>query len=336
MPKDLAQLHAVIADLPRADAAMEDAARARDAQLTKPPGALARLEDIAAFMAAWQGVHPPRAEDVRVLVFAGNHGIAARGVSAFPAAVTAEMVANFTAGGAAINQLCAAVGAHLDVEALDLDSPTADFTEAPAMSAQELLDAVAAGRAKVPKSADLICVGEMGIGNTTAAAAICHALFAGAAEDWVGAGTGVDGAGRDRKAAVIRSAIAFHGRTLDDPLEVLRHLGGRELAAIAGAVLEARRNRIPVLLDGFVAGAAVAPLFAANPAALDHCLAGHRSAESAHGRLLDIFGKAPLLDLGMRLGEASGATLAVAVVKAAVAVHGGMATFAEAGVSDKD
>ncbi len=236
MPKDLAELRALIADLPSADAAMERAARAHDAQLTKPPGALARLEDIAAFLAAWQGVHPPRATDVRVLVFAGNHGIAARGVSAFPADVTAQMVANFSAGGAAINQLCAAVGARLDVEPLALESPTADFTVAPAMREAELLEAVAAGRAKVPKSADLICVGEMGIGNTTAAAAICHALFAGAAEDWVGAGTGVDAAGRERKAAVIRTAIAFHGRALDDPLEVLRRLGGRELAAIAGAV----------------------------------------------------------------------------------------------------
>ena len=331
----LDDLRTLLADLPGPDEEMTRAAGRRDAQLTKPPGSLAGLENIAAWMAGWQGAHPPRADDIRALVFAGNHGVAARGVSAFPPEVTAQMVANFAAGGAAINQICDAVGIRLEVHPIALDDPTADFSRAAAMTEAECIDAVAFGMGKVPDDADLLCVGEMGIGNTTAAAAICLALYGGAAEDWVGPGTGIDAAGRRRKAAVASAAIATHGAALGDPLEVMRRLGGRELAALAGAVLAARRKRLPVILDGFVACAAVAPLYAANPGALDHCLVGHRSAEPGHGRLLERLGKTAILDLGMRLGEASGAALAAAVVKAAVRVHAGMATFAEAGVSPK-
>ncbi len=336
MPQTIDELRGLLAALPAPDAQCEAAARARDEQLTKPAGSLARLEDIAAFMASWQGRNPPRAEAVQVLVFAGNHGVTAQGVSAFPAEVTVQMVGNFAAGGAAINQICRAVGAELEVYALGLDTPTADFTAGPAMPEDELMAAVRFGMGKVAEDADLLCVGEMGIGNTTAAAALCLGLYGGSGADWAGPGTGVDAAGVSRKAEVIEAAAAHHGAALDDPLEVMRRLGGRELAAIAGAVLAARQKRIPVLLDGFVAGAAVAPLAKAAPAALDHCLAGHCSAEPGHTRLLERLGKAPILDLGMRLGEASGAALAVAIVKAALAVHAGMATFAEAGVSTGD
>ena len=204
------------------------------------------------------------------------------------------------------------------------------------MEEVDFLDAVALGMAKLDTGADLMCIGEMGIGNTTVAAALCRALYGGSAADWVGPGTGVDDAGVRRKAVVVEAGIATHSDALDDPLEVMRRLGGRELAAMAGAVIAARRARVPVLLDGFVAGAAVAPLQAVDGQALDHCLAAHRSAEPGHRRLLERLGKAPLLDLGMRLGEASGAALAASLVKAAVAVHAGMATFAEAGVSAKD
>jgi nicotinate-nucleotide--dimethylbenzimidazole phosphoribosyltransferase len=175
----------------------------------------------------------------------------------------------------------------------------------------------------------------MGIGNTTIAAAIAHGLYGGAPEDWVGPGTGVDAAGLARKADAVRRAVALHRDHLGDPLEVLRRLGGRELAAMAGAILAARLNRVPVLLDGYVATAAAAVLHAMDPAALDHCLAGHRSAEPAHRRLLERIGKEPVLDLGMRLGEGSGAALAAAMVKAAIALHTGMATFEGAGVSDR-
>lgn len=336
MPETIDQLRNLIADLPRADDKAAAAARDRDAQLTKPAGSLARLEDIAVFMAGWQQRNPPRCDSVKTLVFAGNHGVTAQGISAFPADVTAQMVANFGAGGAAINQICKAVGADLEVHALDLDKPTADFTQAPAMDESEFMAALNLGMEKVPDGIDLLCIGEMGIGNTTAAAAICCGLYGGEGADWAGPGTGVDSAGVDRKAQAIQAAMALHGAALDEPLEIMRRVGGRELAAMAGAVLAARLKRVPVLLDGFVAGAAVAPLAKLNDDVLDHCLAGHRSAEPAHRRLLEHLGKTPILDLGMRLGEASGAALAVAIVKAAVAVHAGMATFAEASVSTRD
>ena len=335
-PGSIDELRSMISDLPLADGSAEAMARDREAQLTKPAGSLGRLEDIAAFMAAWQSRNPPRCETVKTLVFAGNHGVTAQGVSAYPAEVTVQMVANFAAGTAAINQICKAVGAELEVCALDLDQPTSDFTQAPAMSESELLSAVGMGMEKVPGDIDLLCVGEMGIGNTTAASAICRALYGGAGADWAGPGTGVNAAGVDRKAQAIEAAMATHGAALDDPLEVMRRVGGRELSAIAGAVLAARAKRIPVLLDGFVAGAAVAPLAKQDAGALDHCLAGHCSAEPGHRRLLERLEKVPLLDLGMRLGEASGAALAVAIVKTAVAAHAGMATFAEAGVSTGD
>jgi len=316
------------------DAAAAAAARARQASLTKPPGSLGRLEALAVWLAAWQGREPPTLRRVGALVFVGNHGVAARGVSAYPAAVTAQMVANFEAGGAAINQLCRIAGADLVVVPLDLDRPTADFCVAPAMSEAECVDALARGRAAVA-DLDLLAVGEMGIANTTSAAALCAALHGGEAATWAGPGTGLDAAGVARKAAVIERALEHHRAALDDPLEVLRRLGGREIAAMAGAILAARARRIPVLLDGLVAGAAAAVLQALAPGALDHCQAAHRSAEPAHGRLLQKLGLRPLLDLDMRLGEASGAALAILLCRAALACHTGMATFAEAGVSGR-
>jgi nicotinate-nucleotide--dimethylbenzimidazole phosphoribosyltransferase len=260
--------------------------------------------------------------------------VTAQGVSAYPAAVTAQMVANFSAGGAAINQLARQAGASLRVIALALDQPTADFTLAPAMDERTFLDAVAQGHDAVAPAADLVCLGEMGIGNTTAAAALVAALFGGGAR-WAGRGTGVDDAGLARKRAVIAAALARHAALRDDPLVLAAALGGRELAAILGAALAARQQRIPVLLDGFVSTAAVAPLARLRPDALDHALAAHVSAEAAHRALLDELRLAPLLDLGMRLGEASGAALAVPLLRAALACYTGMATFGEAGVAGK-
>jgi nicotinate-nucleotide--dimethylbenzimidazole phosphoribosyltransferase len=309
------------------------AAAGRQAQLTKPAGSLGRLEAMAIFMAGWSGRERPRLDRGRVAVFAGNHGIAARGVSAFPPAVTVEMVRNFERGGAAINMLAAAAGLELRVVALDLDRPTADFTSAPAMSEADLLAALSAGADVVDPALDLLVVGEMGIGNTTAAAAVCARSLGGDAAAWVGPGTGVDAEGLRRKIAVVEQALAFHADAPGGAFETLRRVGGRELAAIAGAVLAARIRRVPVMLDGFITCAAVAPLFAADAALLDHCLAGHVSAEPGHRRLLERFGIEPILALGMRLGEASGAAVAVGVLRAALAAHGGMATFAEAGVS---
>lgn len=325
---------AVLQALPEFDTAAADAARARDALLTKPPGALGRLEDLAIWYAGWRAAPVSPIRRPQVIVFAGNHGVTARGVSAFPAEVTAQMVENFKAGGAAINQLASTFGAGMTVVALDLDRPTRDFTTGPAMSEADLVAALAAGWEAVDPAADLLVTGEMGIGNTTSAAALALALYGGTAADWTGRGTGVSDAGLALKARVVGDGVAAHGDLSGDPLEALRCLGGREIAAMAGAIARARVARIPVILDGFICCAAAAVLERTAPGALGHAVAGHRSAEAAHGALLDRLGKAPLLDLGLRLGEGSGAALAIAVVQAALACHAGMATFDQAGVSE--
>lgn len=317
--------------LPAADPAAIAAARARQNSLTKPPGALGRLEDLAVFMAGWQATDRPRIARAQALVFAGNHGICAQGVNPFPPEVTAQMVANFQTGGAAINQLCREAGADLSVVALDLDRPTADFTTGPAMTTAETLDAMNRGAAAVDPGADVLILGEMGIGNSTVAAALAAALFGGDPGDWVGPGTGSDPAGLARKVAAIKAGLARHGGL--PPMQTLAALGGREQAAICGAVLAARKARVPVILDGFICTAAAAPLYAADPALLDHCLIGHVSAEPGHAHLLDALGKRPILGLEMRLGEGSGAAVALMVLRAALACHNGMATFAEAGVA---
>lgn len=331
----LDDVRALLADLPRASP--ESAARvaARERLLTKPAGALGRLEGLTAWLASWQERAPPSLASVHALVFAGTHGVSARGVSAYPPSVTAQMVANFTGGGAAINQICAKNGIALAVHALDLDRPTRDFTQGAAMDEGECTAALARGFAAVPQDCDLLCLGEMGIGNTTAAAALAHGLFGGAAAAWTGRGTGVDNTALVTKTAVVVAAVRRHTPAATDALDLLRRLGGRELAAIAGAILAARRARIPVLLDGYVVGAAAAVLAAMRPDALDHCQAAHVSAEPGHRLLLGRLGLAPLLDLGMRLGEGSGAALAVAILRTAVACHCGMATFGEAGVDDR-
>jgi nicotinate-nucleotide--dimethylbenzimidazole phosphoribosyltransferase len=321
-------LHRMLGAMPDGDAAAAAAVAARQDTLTKPPGSLGRLEALVAWLARWQGRSMPRLDTVRVLVFAGNHGVTAQGVSPYPAAVTAQMVGNFAAGGAAINQVAKAAGAELQVVPLDLDRPTADITREPAMSHAEFAAALTTGYDAVQPDTDLLCLGEMGIGNTTAAAALCAGLFGGDA--WAGRGTGVDDAGLARKQAAVAAAAARHH---GDPLELARCLGGRELAAILGAAVAARQHGIPVLLDGFVCTAAVAPSAKLAAGALDHCVAAHVSAEAAHRRLLDRLGLPPLLDLGLRLGEASGAALAVPLLRAALACHAGMATFAEAAVA---
>ncbi|MGY4803115.1 nicotinate-nucleotide--dimethylbenzimidazole phosphoribosyltransferase, partial [Teichococcus aerofrigidensis] len=214
----LAALRARCAAPPAGDEAAAATVTARQARLTKPPGSLGRLEALAAWMARWQGRALPRLERVQVLVFAGNHGVAARGVSPYPAAVTAQMVANFAAGGAAINQLAACAGARLRVVPLALDRPTADMTEAPALAPEEFLDAVDSGAAAMDEGVDLLCLGEMGIGNTTAGAALAAALFGGGG-DWAGRGTGLDEAGLARKRAVVEAALARHPEARTDPLE---------------------------------------------------------------------------------------------------------------------
>jgi nicotinate-nucleotide--dimethylbenzimidazole phosphoribosyltransferase len=322
-------------ELPGPDPEAVAKARARDIQLTKPPGALGRIERLAEWLCAWQGHHPPKAERIVVAVFAGNHGVVDQGVAAYPQAVTQQMVANFQNDGAAVNQICKSFGLGLKVFELALEKPTRDITLHAALEEAECAATMAYGM-EATEGCDILCIGEMGIGNTTVAAAIAHALLGGAAEDWVGPGTGVGEDGLRRKADAVRRAVELHRAHLADPLEVLRRLGGREIAAMAGAVLAARLQRIPVIIDGYVATAAAAVLKAMRADALDHCLAGHLSAEPAHRKLLARLEMTPLLDFGMRLGEGSGAAMAAGIVKAAADLHNGMATFASAGVSNKE
>lgn len=331
----LARVRALLATLPGADAAARAAAVARNGELTKPPGALGRLEDVAIWLAGWQGTATPAVTAPAIAVFAGNHGVTQRGVSPYPSDVTQQMVANFAAGGAAINQICRAGGIRLSVHPIMLDTPVGDIVATAAMTEAWCAQHIADGMAAVPDACDLFGAGEMGIGNTTSAAAIYGALYGGDVVRFVGRGTGVDDAGLARKAAVVEAALAQHAAHRDDPLEVLRRLGGREIAAIAGAILAARLRRVPVVLDGYVVTAAAAVLHAVNPAALDHCVAGHCSAEGAHAEVLERLGLKPLLSLGLRLGEGTGAALAMSVVKAAAACQAGMATFSSAGVANK-
>jgi nicotinate-nucleotide--dimethylbenzimidazole phosphoribosyltransferase len=332
------EMRRILSDLPGPDLAAQSEVVRRQTELTKPPGSLGRLEEIAEWLAAWQGRAIPRVERPRIAVFAGTHGVAARGVSAYPAEVTHQMVKNFLAGGAAINQLAQAIDADLRIYELDLAHPTRDFTQGPAMDEARAAKAMAYGMMAAEPGIEVLCLGEMGIANTTAAAALAAALFGGTGTDWAGPGTGVKGEALAHKIAVIDEALARHKDAIaaHDPLALLAALGGEEFAALAGAVLAARVGRIPVLLDGYACTVAAAVLFAFDRRALDHCLVAHRSAEPGHARLLEKIGKRPLLDMDMRLGEGSGAALAVPLLKAAAACHNGMATFAQAGVSNKD
>jgi nicotinate-nucleotide--dimethylbenzimidazole phosphoribosyltransferase len=335
-PTTRAEVSDLLNVLPQANSTAVDRVRRRDQMLTKPLGALGRLEKIVEHLAAWQGGAGPTTQHVGVRVFAGNHGVAGQGVSAFPPEVTLQMVANFEAGGAAVNQISAVADASFEVIALDLENPTEDFTSVPAMTEGEFITAFTAGWDATPIGLNIVAIGEMGIANTTSAAAVAMALYGGDAVDWVGPGTGVKDDALALKTRVVASAVDRHTSETSDALDLLRRLGGRELVAMAGAIVRARCNHTVVLIDGYVAGAAAAALECAMPGALDHCLAAHVSAEPGHHLLLEKMDKQPLLNLGMRLGEASGAALAIPIVRAAVACHTGMATFDTAGVTNKD
>jgi nicotinate-nucleotide--dimethylbenzimidazole phosphoribosyltransferase len=329
----------------------EAAARAHQAQLTKPPGSLGALESLAARLAGLQRDPRPSAERVWISVFAGDHGVAVEGVSAFPQAVTGEMVRNFAGGGAAISVLARALGATLEVVNLGtVNDPgpidgvrratiapcTANLCEAPAMTPEQFAAALAAGadsvRAAKAAGAQLFIGGEMGIANTTAATALACALLREPPEALAGAGTGLDAAGIARKQAVVRRALDRHAH-VDAPDETLRCLGGFEIAALAGAFIASAQAGLPVLVDGFIATAAALAAVRINPGMRAWLLFAHRSRERGHARLLDALAAEPLLDLGLRLGEASGAAVAVPLLRLACALHAGMATFAQAGVS---
>ncbi|BBZ29177.1 nicotinate-nucleotide--dimethylbenzimidazole phosphoribosyltransferase [Mycolicibacterium madagascariense] len=341
-------------DVPALDAAAQEAARARQGRLTKPPGALGRLEELSIWVAACQGECPPRQfVRPRVVVFAGDHGVTAAGVSAFPSEVTGQMVANFDAGGAAINVLAGLAGATVRVVDIAVDSAeplseaigahrvrrgSGNIAVEDALTDDEATAAVAAGRAiadeEVDGGADLLIAGDMGIGNTTPATTLIAALTSSEPVAVVGRGTGVDDAGWARKTAAIRDALFRARDVTSDPVALLRVCGGADLAAMAGFLAQAAVRRTPVLLDGVVVTAAALVAARLSPGASQWWQAGHRSTEPAHSLALAHLGLEPIVDLGMRLGEGTGAAVALPVLRAAVATLASMATFDEANVTD--
>lgn len=336
MPSPFAEILDLLLLVPEGNEEAVDAVRMRDAQLTKPPGSLGRMEELVEWLARWQGKPEPTLENPMVAIFAGNHGVTDQGVSAFPREVTAQMVQNFTAGGAAISRICALHELNLRVFELALELPTGDITREPAMDDRMCAATIAYGMEAIAGRPDCLAIGEMGIGNTTVAAALFAGLYGGSGADWVGRGTGVDDAGLLRKADAVDRALGLHREALGDPLALLARVGGREIAAMLGALVAARYQNIPVIVDGYVATAAAAIAHAVNPEAIDHCIFAHLSAEGAHARALEQMGVRPLLDLGMRLGEGSGAALGMVLAKTALHLHATMATFAGAGVSARD
>ena len=328
---DHGPLSELLADLPDPDRSARDRVAARAATVLRPAGAFARLDAVASWLAGWQGTAAPRVERPHVVVFAADHGVAVDGVSAYPAEVTAAMVEAIRNGVATVSVLARQVGATLELFDVGVGNPTGNIRVTDAMSCDEFDAAVTAGAAAVEGAdADLLVVGEIGIGNTTAAAAVAAAVLGGEAADWVGPGTGVVGAALARKCDVVQAALDRVGPVA--PLEALRRLGGRELTAMAGAVAEARQRQLPVVLDGFIATAAVAPLAVARPGSLDHCVAGHCSAEPGHKRALEALGLDPLMRLDLRLGEGSGALAAVPIIRMAAAAVVEVATFEEWGL----
>ncbi|MEM7619486.1 MAG: nicotinate-nucleotide--dimethylbenzimidazole phosphoribosyltransferase [Pseudomonadota bacterium] len=330
----------ILQRLPGANKAWREQAQERQQSLTKPPGSLGRLEELAIFLAGWGRGAAPVADKITTLIFAGNHGVTKHNISPYPSSVTFQMVQNFAKKGAAINAITQSVGVDLNVIPIHLDIPTADITTHPALTHDQMLEALNIGAEAVPSDLDVLCLGEMGIGNTTIASALSAATFGGPASSWAGAGTGLDEAGIAHKTLIIDRALErYHGHTSDtknSAFDILQHLGGRETAALVGAVLAARLKSIPVVLDGFVVCASVAPLLLAHKGGLDHCLSGHLSAEAAHAKLLQHMRLYPLLQLDMRLGEGTGAALAAGVLRCAVATHNGMATFAEANIDNRE
>ena len=324
-------------------------AEVRQSVLTKPPGALGRLESLAIQLAGMQGQVKPVIERVQIVVFAADHGVVAEGVSAFPQVVTYEMIKNFANGGAAINVLARSLDAQLTVVNLGtivepdelpgvvnsvIAAGTANMVETAAMTAAQLHQAMESGRDQVDGNSQLFIGGEMGIGNTTAAAAICCALLDVAPEQMAGPGTGLDPDGVSHKARVIGKALALHGDNLGNGFDVLQRLGGFEIAALTGAYIHCAQQGIAVLVDGFISSTAALCASRICPGSENWFLYSHRSAEPGHRQILSALDANPILDLGMRLGEGSGAAVAATVLRQACALHNEMATFAEAGVSD--
>lgn len=321
--------------IPQFDKLTASYARKLQNQLTKPNYSLGKLEDFAVWMSGWQKKMNPTSENLECLIFAGNHGISHKGVSAYPSEVTSQMVENFKNGGAAINQLCNLANINLSVIPIDLDNPTKDFSEQEAMNNTEVLAAMQLGYSSVSSNCDLLVLGEMGIANTTSATAISCALFNEKVEEMVGIGTGLNKSQLSNKINIIEKALSLHGKDFSDTVSILSCYGGREISAIIGAIISARLKSIPVLLDGFTCTAAAASLILFDKTILDHCLISHLSTEPGHSKILKYLKKEPILDLKLRLGEGSGAATATLILKAALATHNGMATFKRAKISQK-
>lgn len=305
----------------------------RDAELVKPKGSLGRLEEIVAWLATWQGKSKPTMDRPQMVIFAGNHGVTDQGVARQPREATRQMMETYAAGGGAINQVCATYEMGLKVFDLALDLPTGDITQDAALDEKAAAATFAFGMEAIAGDVDLLCLGDVGVGGSTPAAAIFHALFGGTAAEWVGEDAALDAAGLARKVDAVARAVALHRDHVKDPLEVMRRLGGREICAMAGAIMAGRIERVPVILDGPASAAAAAILHAIDPTAIEHCLAGHASREGAHGQALARLGLAPLLNLGLGVGEGVGAALAAGVVKAAIACHRDMATYEQANIA---
>lgn len=322
-------LRDALADLPSPDHDARDAVAARASQVLRPPGALARLDEIAVWAAGWSRSPRPVIQRPASLVFAADHGVAASGVSNYPAEATAAMLAATREGRATINAFAASVGASVTAVDVGVGRPTGDIRTRAAVTSERFDEITEAAYEAVERlDADLLVVGELGIGNTTAAAAVAAALGGGDPHGWVGRGTGVGDESLDLKRQAVSTAVA---RVADvtDPLEVLREVGGAELVAMAAAIVAARRRSLPVVIDGYICSAAAAALHVAETGSLDHCIVGHRSSEPGHRMLLDLIGKQPVLELDMRLGEGSGAMAAVPIVRLACAGVNDVATFTE-------
>ncbi len=322
-------LSSLLDDAPPGDDDMARAVRARADDILRPAGALARLDELAVWVARWQATDQPDVASPEAIVFAADHGVTAEGVSAYPAEVTAAMLGAFESGQASISVLAAVAGATVRAVDVGVGRPTGNLRVEAALDRNRFAEAWTAGQAAVAESsADMLVFGEMGIGNTTAAAAVTAAILGVSAEKTVGRGTGIDDGTRAHKVQVVEDALD-RIVTVRDPLAVLAEVGGAELVAIAGATVEARRRRIPVLLDGYIATAPILALDAADHRAVEHVMAGHRSAEPGHRLALERLGLEPLLDLDLRLGEASGAMAAIPLVRSACRLVTAVPTFAE-------
>ncbi|WP_332065527.1 nicotinate-nucleotide--dimethylbenzimidazole phosphoribosyltransferase [Bartonella sp. CB189] len=312
---------ALLTNLPVADEFSIVLAKKRQKNLTRVRGSLGKLGDIAVWYAGWRGVGKPVVMRPLVAIFAGNHGITDENITPFLQSMTQEMVKKFSDGGAAINQVCIAYDLGLKIFDLALEYPTMNITRDAAMDERSAAATMAFGMESIAGGTDLLCIGEMGIGNSVIASALCLALFGGEVEEWVESSIESEKSFYQRKIAAVKTAVSLHKHHFDDPFEIMRCLGGREIAAIVGAILAARMEKIPVILDGFVATAAAAILYKMHPRALDHAIVGHVSSELVHRKLLEKIGKEPLLDLNMNVEEGVGAAVAAGIVKAAVLTH---------------